>query len=37
MDRTLDKAKEQPQDLNISGTLDIVSLLRQRHRETPEG
>jgi hypothetical protein len=31
MNRTLDKAREQPQDMNISGTLDVVSLLRQRH------
>jgi hypothetical protein len=30
LNRALDKAREQPQDLNISSTLNIVDVLRQR-------
>jgi len=30
MDRALDKPREQPQDINIKGTIDIPALLRQR-------
>lgn len=29
--RFLDKPKEQPQDVNVTGTLNIVDILRQRH------
>ena len=31
LNRLIGKAKEQPQKLNISGTLNIVGILRQRH------
>ena len=31
MNRALDKPKEQEQDLNIHGQIDVVEILRQRH------
>lgn len=31
MNRTLDKPKEQEQDINLRGQVDIVEVLRQRH------
>ena len=34
MNRALDKPKEQEQDINIKGEIDIVEVLRKRHART---
>lgn len=34
LDRAMDRSKEQEQDLNIKGSVDIVEVLRQRHART---
>lgn len=39
MNRALDKPKEQPQDVNVTGQIDVVTVLKQRQarrQETPK-